>query len=194
MKFTTAAIALLSAALTLAAPTSLEERQEPAYVGFAVPSVLKVHDIPTNLNTASTKTSTLRSGNQETSTLYDIPIPRAAAGRTCRVVLRSGAAGDFVLGTRTVDLFSNTFTNLAKLTSGNLRNQHLARLVYTPSSGLYAYDENTVPDSPAKSFPCPAGTTLHCETVAVGGYSVNVIAQASAAGTTAPNGISVGWY
>ncbi|KAI1745485.1 hypothetical protein F4680DRAFT_442958 [Xylaria scruposa] len=59
MKYATAALGLLSATLSAAAPTTT--------AGYAVPSILKVHSINDNSNTQGVKTSTVRSGTFETN-------------------------------------------------------------------------------------------------------------------------------
>ncbi|KAI0972861.1 hypothetical protein F4678DRAFT_427176 [Xylaria arbuscula] len=185
MKFTTAALALLPATLSVAAPATTS--------GFAVPSVLKIHNITSNLNTADVKTSTIRNGNSETSTLYDIPVPAAAAGRTCGLVFRASGS-DSIQGTGKLDIFKNGFTDLATLNSGNLRDQELARIAFNPNTDNYDFDR--VDFTPTiDSFPCPAGKTLHWESVAVGEFDVNVVAQDFAYdGVHVPNGISVAFW
>jgi hypothetical protein len=185
MKYTTAALSLLSATLSLAAPTTT--------AGYAVPSVLKVHNIATNLNVADVKTSTIRSGNFETSTLYDIPIPAAAAGRTCGLVFHASSA-DSVQGTGSLDFFKNGFTDLAALTQGNLRDQQIARVVFNPNTGFYDFKRSDVTPS-VDSFPCPAGKTLHWEAAAVGQFDINIVKQDFAYdGVHVPNGLSVAWW
>ncbi|GAP83717.2 hypothetical protein SAMD00023353_0501090 [Rosellinia necatrix] len=185
MKYATVALSLLSATLSVAAPTTTS--------GYAVPSILKVHDITTNQNVQGTKTNTSRSGTSESSTLYDIPIPAAAAGRTCGLVFRASGA-DTVQGAAAMDIFKNGFTDLASLTQGNLRDQQLARIVFNPSTG--AYDFKRADFTPTiDSFPCPAGQTLHWEAAAVGEFDVNLVRQDFAYdGVNAPNGISVAWW
>ncbi|KAI1175179.1 hypothetical protein F4777DRAFT_343747 [Nemania sp. FL0916] len=184
MKFTTTALALASATLSAAGPI--------ATVYYAVPSVLKIHTISNNLNTPDVKTSTIRNGNFETSTLYDIPIPAAAAGRTCKLVFRASNS-DTVQGTKSLDMFKNSFTDLGSLKSGNLRDMGIARLVFNPNTGYY--DFNRVDVTPTvESFPCPAGQTLHWEAAAVGDFDVNIVKQDFAYdGSHVPNGISVVW-
>ncbi|KAI0443169.1 hypothetical protein F4803DRAFT_516499 [Xylaria telfairii] len=186
MKFTTAALSLLSATLSVAAPTTTS--------GYAVPSILKIHNIGTNQNYQDYRTNTIRSGNYETSTLYDIPIPASAAGRTCGLVFRSAKPGDTVTGEKALDIFKNLFTDLASLTSGNQRDQELARIVFNPNTGLYEFKRSDVTPT-IDSFPCPAGKTLHWEAAAVGTFDVNVVEQDfSYDGTHIPNGISVAWW
>ncbi|KAI2642176.1 hypothetical protein GGS21DRAFT_501409 [Xylaria nigripes] len=185
MKCTTIALSLLSATLSLAAPTTT--------AGYAVPSILKIHNIGTNLNSQDSKTSTVRNGSFETSTLYDIPIPAAAAGRTCGLVFRASNTDD-IEGTASMDIFSNNWTDLASLTQGNLRNQQLARIIFNPNTD--SYDFKSIDFTPTiDSFPCPASTTLHWESVAVGTFDVNNVRQDFAYdGVHAPNGISVAWW
>ncbi|KAI5922449.1 hypothetical protein F4810DRAFT_673814 [Camillea tinctor] len=194
MKSTTAALCLISATLSLAAPAS-NKRDISNPLGFAVPSILKIHDITSNQNTPAWQTSTVRSGGFETSTLYDIPIPAAAQGRTCGLVFRAGrvGAGDAVQGEQALDVFRNGFTDLASLTEGNLREAQLARIRFDAATGLYAFDETAI--APAiREFPCPTGT-LHWEAAAVGELDVNVVQQDfSYDGTNVPNGISVAWW
>ncbi|KAF2968491.1 hypothetical protein GQX73_g5084 [Xylaria multiplex] len=182
MKFTTVALSLLPATLSVAAPTTT--------AGYAVPSILKVHSISTNKNTQGAQTSTVRSGNFETSTLYDIPIPDAAAGLTCSLVFHA-SGNDAVDGTKSLDIFKNLFTDLSKLESGNQRDQQLARIVFNPATGNYDFKRSDFTPT-IDSFPCPAGKVLHWESVAVGEYDVNVVAQDFAYdGVHVPNGISV---
>ncbi|KAI0131576.1 hypothetical protein F4814DRAFT_445717 [Daldinia grandis] len=46
-----------------------------------------------------------------------------------------------------------------------------------------------------ESFPCPAGKTLHWETVAIGQFDINVIKQDFMVdGTNTPNGLGAGWF
>ncbi|KAI0874968.1 hypothetical protein GGS24DRAFT_457493 [Hypoxylon argillaceum] len=189
MKFTTATLALLSATLSVAAPTTTST----AAPGYAVPSILKVHSINTNANTQGVKTSTVRQGTSETSTLYDIPIPAAAAGRTCGLVFHASSS-DTVQGSAALDIFKNGFTDLASLAQGNLRDQQIARIVFNPSTGNYDFKRADFTPT-VDSFPCPAGQTLHWEAVAVGELDVNIVAQDFAYdGVHVPNGISVSWW
>ncbi|KAI8962039.1 hypothetical protein F5Y11DRAFT_204262 [Daldinia sp. FL1419] len=200
MKYTTAALCLVSATLSLAAPTSsnvVSARDTHAWAGFAVPSIIKNHDITTNLNTQDVQTSTVRNGDFETSTLYDIPIPESATGKTCTLVIHAGRIGngDNVLGEKALDLFKNSFTDLANLPSGNLRDTQLARVRFDDSTGFYDFDKVGFANPAVESFPCPAGKTLHWETVAVGSFDINVIQQDFAVnGANVPNGLSVGWW
>ncbi|KAI1381206.1 hypothetical protein F4677DRAFT_402400 [Hypoxylon crocopeplum] len=201
MKYSTAALCLVSATLSLAAPTTtstkVSARQEHTYAGFAVPSIIKNHDIPSNLNTQDVQTATVRNGGAETSTLYDIPIPESAGGKTCALIIRAAriGAGDNVLGTQEMDIFKNGFTDLAALPSGNLRDAQLARVQFDPVTGFYGFDKVGFANPTIESFPCPAGKTLHWESVAVGEFDVNVIRQDFAVdGANAPNGLSVGWW
>ncbi|XDG03124.1 hypothetical protein ABKA04_002739 [Annulohypoxylon sp. FPYF3050] len=192
MKYTTAALCLISSTLTLAAPTTKRD----AFSGFIVPSVLKVHDINSNLNTASPHTSTIRTANGfETSTLYQIPIPADLSGKTCALVIHATSA-DQIEGTAELDIFNNLFADLSNLPSGNQRNQQLARVKYNSGTGFYDFDTVGFANPKIQSFPCPAGTTLKWESVAVGTYDVNVIAQdfVNVVGSAAPNGLSVGYY
>ncbi|KAI1364270.1 hypothetical protein F5Y08DRAFT_219236 [Xylaria arbuscula] len=183
MKFTTTALALLPAAL--AAPTTTS--------GFAVPSVLKMHDIQTNANWPNTYTNTVRSGTYETSTLYDIPIPASAQGRTCALSFKASGS-DYVEGAQALDIFKGSFTDLASLNSGNLRDQQLARIVFNPATGLYEFKRSDFTPT-IDSFPCPAGKVLHWEAAAVGEFDVNIVAQDFAFdGVNVPNGISVKWW
>ncbi|KAI0517235.1 hypothetical protein F5B22DRAFT_645869 [Xylaria bambusicola] len=185
MKFTTAALALLPATLTVAAPAATS--------GYAVPSVLKIHDIKTNLNKPSTFTSTVRNGNQETSTLYDIPIPAAAAGRTCGLVFTATAADD-LQGTRSIDFFKNLFTDLNSLTSGNRRDQGISRNKFNPATGNYDFVRSDVTPT-VEAFPCPAGKVLHWEAAAVGDFDINNVPQDFAYdGVHVPHGLSVRWW
>ncbi|KAI1132589.1 hypothetical protein F5Y10DRAFT_230907 [Nemania abortiva] len=185
MKYTTAALTLLSATLSVAAPTTTS--------GYAVPSILKVHSVNSNLNEQAWSTSTKRQGTFETSTLYDIPIPAAAAGRTCGLVFHATSA-DNIQGTAALDIFKNSFTDLASLTQGNLRDQQIARIVFNPSTGNYDFKRQDFTPT-VDSFPCPAGNTLHWEAAAVGEFDVNVVAQDFAYdGVHVPNGISVAWW
>ncbi|KAI1403319.1 hypothetical protein F4819DRAFT_231260 [Hypoxylon fuscum] len=201
MKYATAALCLISATLSLAAPTTsnkvVSARGEHAWAGFAVPSIIKNHDITSNLNTQDVQTATVRNGGVETSTLYDIPIPESAAGKTCALVIRAGRIGngDNVLGEQAMDIFKNGFTDLAALPSGNLRDTQLARVRFDAASGFYGFDKVDFANPAVESFPCPAGKTLHWESVAVGEFDINVIQQDfHVVGTNAPNGLSVGWW
>ncbi|KAI1158675.1 hypothetical protein F5B18DRAFT_68989 [Nemania serpens] len=189
MKYT-AAITLLSAAIAAAAPTP----SSTTILGYAVPSVLKVHSISTNLNNQDNRITTVRSGNYETSTLFDIPIPAAAAGRTCGLVVRALEGGDVATGTATLDIFKNLFTDLSTLAQGNQRDQLLARVVFNADTGLYDFKRNDVTPK-IDAFPCPAGQTLHWEAAAVGDFDVNIVAQDfSYAGAHVPNGLSVAFW
>ncbi|KAI0194740.1 hypothetical protein EV127DRAFT_199147 [Xylaria flabelliformis] len=186
MKYATAALGLLSATLSAAAPTTT--------AGYAVPSILKIHSINNNANYQSSQTSTIRSGTYETSTLYDIPIPATAAGRTCGLVFHSANSYDSISGEKALDIFKNGFTDLASLNSGNLRNQELARIVFNADTGFYDFKRSDFTPT-IDSFPCPAGQTLHWEAAAVGQADINVVAQDfSYDGTHVPNGISVAWW
>ncbi|KAK5636595.1 hypothetical protein RRF57_012307 [Xylaria bambusicola] len=185
MKFTTAALTLLPATLTVAAPTTTS--------GYAVPSIMKVHDITSNSNSVTGWTNTVRSGNYETSTLYDIPIPAAAAGRTCGLVFKASGS-DYIQGAQALDIFKNGFTDLASLDSGNLRDQQIARIVFNPATGNYDFKRSDFTPT-VESFPCPAGKVLHWEAAAVGEFDVNIVAQQFGYdGTNVPNGISVAWW
>ena len=201
MKYTTAALCLVSATLSVAAPTApvaqVSGRDQHAYGGFAVPSIIKNHDIASNLNTQDVQTATVRNGGIETSTLYDIPIPEAAAGKTCALVIRAQNVGngDNILGEQAMDVFRNSFTDLASLPSGNLRDTELARVRFDAATGFYNFDKVGFANPAIEAFPCPAGKTLHWETVAVGEFDINVIKQDfSLNGADAPNGLSVGWW
>ncbi|KAI1780309.1 hypothetical protein F4818DRAFT_450878 [Hypoxylon cercidicola] len=205
MKYTTAVLCLASATLSLAAPTTttttttkaVSACDSHAWAGFAVPSIIKNHDIASNLNTQDVQTATVRNGNAETSTLYEIPIPASAAGRTCALVIRAArlGAGDNVLGEQAMDVFRNGFTDLASLPAGNLRDAQLARVRFDAASGFYAFDKVGFANPAVEAFPCPAGQTLHWESVAVGEFDVNVIRQDFwVDGANVPNGLSVGWW
>ncbi|KAI0198772.1 hypothetical protein F4808DRAFT_462532 [Astrocystis sublimbata] len=186
MMYTTVVLTFLSATLAAAAPATK--------AGYAVPSIIKIHNIQTNKNYQDVRTSTVRSGNFETSTLYDIPIPASAAGRTCGLVFRSANVHDAVSGAKALDIFKNGFTNLASLNEGNLRDQELARIVFNPKTHFYEFKRSDVTPT-IDSFPCPAGKTLHWEAAAVGESDFNVVEQDfTYDGTHVPNGISVAWW
>ncbi|KAI0884556.1 uncharacterized protein GGS22DRAFT_144096 [Annulohypoxylon maeteangense] len=192
MQYTTAALCLISATLSLAAPTTKRD----TFSGFIVPSVLKIHDINSNANVASLHTATVRAANNvETSTLYQIPIPASLAGKTCALVIQA-TAGDQVQGTQELDIFNNLFADLNNLPSGNQRNQQLARVKFNSGTGFYDFDTVGFANPKIQSFPCPAGATLKWESVAVGTFDVNVISQdfANVVGAEAPNGLSVGYF
>ncbi|KAI0398891.1 hypothetical protein F4802DRAFT_591649 [Xylaria palmicola] len=185
MQSITLALALLSATLSVAAPTTT--------AGYAVPSILKTHDIITNKNEQAWVTSTIRSGPHETTTLYDIPIPAEAAGRTCGLVFHATNTAT-IAGTGALDIFRNGFTDLASLNEGNLRDQQIARIVFNPNTGFYDFKRGDFTPT-VDAFPCPAGKTLHWESVSVGEYDVNVVAQDFGSdGVNAPSGISVAWW
>ncbi|KAI1111248.1 hypothetical protein F5Y14DRAFT_318945 [Nemania sp. NC0429] len=189
MKYT-AAITLLSATIAAAAPTP----SSTTILGYAVPSVVKIHSINTNINHPDQRINTIRSGTYETSTLFDIPIPASAAGRTCGLVVRAQEGGDVVSGAGSLDVFKNLFTDLASLEQGNQRDQLLARVVFDPATGLYDFKRGDVTPK-IDAFPCPAGQTLHWEAAAVGELDVNIVAQDSGyAGAHVPNGLSVAWW
>ncbi|KAI2468380.1 hypothetical protein F4781DRAFT_398084 [Annulohypoxylon bovei var. microspora] len=195
MQYTTAALCLISATLSLAAPTTKLSARD-AFSGFIVPSVIKTHDISSNANTATGHISTIRAANNvETSTLYQIPVPADLAGKTCALVIRASAY-DNVEGTQEMDVFNNLFADLNNLPSGNQRNQQLARVQFNAASGFYDFDTVGFANPKIQSFPCPAGTTLKWESVAVGTFDVNVIQQASydVVGADAPNGLSIGYF
>ncbi|KAI0594171.1 hypothetical protein F4775DRAFT_606778 [Biscogniauxia sp. FL1348] len=191
-------LCLISATLSLAAPTTLSSpkiavRDVAQAAGFALPSIIKSHDVASNQNTPAYETSTVRSGSAETSTLYDIPVPAGLEGRTCGVVFRAGA-GDSVLGEQALDVFRGGWADLAALAEGNLREEQLARLRFDAATGFYAFDDDAL-DPAIRAFPCPAGAVLHWEAVAVGEFDVNVVAQDfSYDGQNVPNGISVAWW
>ncbi|KAI1193188.1 hypothetical protein F5X97DRAFT_315123 [Nemania serpens] len=186
----TAALTLLSAAVVAAAPTP----SSTTILGYAVPSVVKVHNINTNINNPSQSITTVRSGTYETSTLFDIPIPASAAGRTCGLVVRALEGGDVVTGAASLDIFKNLFTDLASLAQGNQRDQILARVVFNPNNGLYDFKRGDVTPK-IDAFPCPAGQTLHWEAAAVGEFDVNIVGQDSGyGGAHVPNGLSVAWW
>ncbi|KAI1638209.1 hypothetical protein F4809DRAFT_600818 [Biscogniauxia mediterranea] len=201
MKYTAAALCLVSATLSLAAPTTTtstttkvagRDASHPA--GYALPSILKTHDVASNQNTQGSQTETVRNGGVETSTLYDIPIPSGLEGRTCGLVFRAGRAGDTVLGEQALDVFRGGWADLADLAEGNLRGTQLARLRFDAASGLYAFDDSALPPA-VREFPCPAGAVLHWEAAAVGEFDVNIVGQDFAYdGQDVPNGISVAWW
>ncbi|KAI1486693.1 hypothetical protein F5X96DRAFT_653941 [Biscogniauxia mediterranea] len=209
MKYTAAALCLISATLSLAAPTTtttstttkVAGRDAAHPAGYALPTILKVHDVASNQNTAGSQTATVRrndGGGAETSTLYDIPIPSGLEGRTCGLVFRAGrvGAGDTVLGEQALDVFGGGWADLAGLAEGNLRGTQLARLRFdaASASGLYAFDDSALPPS-VREFPCPAGEVLHWEAAAVGEFDVNIVGQDFAYdGQNVPNGISVAWW
>ncbi|KAI1333982.1 hypothetical protein F5Y15DRAFT_430228 [Xylariaceae sp. FL0016] len=191
MQYITAVFSFLSATLTLAAPAPITSRDGSSPLDVAVPTVLKIHNITNNANTADDKTSTVRLGNVETSTLYDIPIPAEASGKTCTLVFKANpGTGDVVSGTMEMDIFRNNFEDLANLTSGNLRDQLLARIIFDAASGSYRFKTEDVTPT-IQSFACPAGKTLHWEAVAVGETDQNIIKQDFTA--AAADGISVAW-
>ncbi|OTB04895.1 hypothetical protein M426DRAFT_261530 [Hypoxylon sp. CI-4A] len=202
MKYTTATLSLISATLSLAAPTittnNLAAREDQAFLGFALPSIIKNHNIATNLNAEDDKTSTIRSGAFETSTLYQIPIPPVAAGKTCALKIRAGhlGTGDSVQGEKAMDIFRSSFTDLATLDMGNLRDVQLARVRFNAATDEYDFDRVGFANPAVESFPCPAGQTLHWESVAVGDFDVNVVEQATFVieGSDVPFGLSVGWW
>ncbi|KAI1204532.1 uncharacterized protein F4807DRAFT_328951 [Annulohypoxylon truncatum] len=192
MKYTTAALCLISATISLAAPTTKRD----AFAGFIVPSVLKIHNVNNNVNTPSVHTSTIRAANGvETSTLYQIPIPSSLQGKTCALVIHATSA-DQIEGTQELDIFNNLFADLNNLPTGNQRNEQLARVKFDAATGFFDFDTVGFANPKIQSFPCPAGNTLKWESVAVGSYDVDVIAQdfANVVGPNAPNGLSVGYY
>lgn len=166
------------------------------FVGFILPTVLKIHDISTNNNEETQKTVTVRKGAAETSTLYEIPVPNDVHGKTCGLVIRAGHlnGGDEIKGTKSIDIFNNTIESLADLNYGNRRNIHLARVDFYEHTGMYRFDHKFYPDG-LKSFPCPAGTTVEWESVAVGDMDSNIIHQDfKVDGQQVPNGLSIGYY
>ncbi|KAI2602310.1 hypothetical protein GGR54DRAFT_529035 [Hypoxylon sp. NC1633] len=204
MQYSTAALCLISATLSLAAPTSISssskaisERQEHGYAGFAVPTIIKIHDGTSGQNTADTQTATARKDGAETSTLYDIPIPGEAAGKTCTLLIRAAKTedGDVSVGEQAMDIFKNRFLDQDGLASGNQRDTQLARVRFDAATGFYQFDEAGFANPSIESFPCPAGKTLHWESVAVGEFDINFIQQDfTVDGANAPNGFSVGWW
>ncbi|KAI1084856.1 hypothetical protein F5B20DRAFT_223280 [Whalleya microplaca] len=195
MKSLNVALCLLSATASLAAPSpQLSSRQVFEYLGVAAPSVVKIHNISTNLNTFSDHTQTVRNGSLETSTLYEIPIPAAAAGRTCRLVIRASnvGSGDVVQGTQALDVFHNTFTDLADLDSGNLRGEEVARVVFNASTGNYDFDTTAFPPT-VDGFPCPSGN-YSLETVAVGDFDVNIFGQNFEDAHAPSEGLGIGYF
>ncbi|KXJ96505.1 hypothetical protein Micbo1qcDRAFT_210773 [Microdochium bolleyi] len=202
MKASTTFIAALSATLTAAAPTTLNNDNtnvaREANSGYIVPTAIKVHDINSNMNYPEYRTSTIRRQGTETSTLYDIPIPESVKGKTCGLIFRAAAIGssDYLDGTKALDIFKGGFTDLSHLNWGNLRDQQLGRIKYDPTNtnGVYAFAKQDVVTK-LDSFPCPHGTTLHWETVAVGEFDVNVVKQDFFwDGTHVPNGLSIRWW
>ncbi|KAK9421586.1 hypothetical protein SUNI508_05516 [Seiridium unicorne] len=166
------------------------------YSGFVLPTLLKIHHIPTNENTEDVQIATQRNGPAETSTLYEIPVPEELAGKTCSLVIRAGLLGNgtIIQGTQAMDIFNNNIESLAKLQSGNLRNLQLARVRFDYKTSLYAFEETVLPPR-IRSFPCPAGKTLEWESVAVGDFDMNVIKQDfESNGQGIPNGLSIGYY
>ncbi|KAH8675539.1 hypothetical protein BX600DRAFT_432111 [Xylariales sp. PMI_506] len=196
MKYSAAAVAIISATGTLAAPAAAKrDYSTPDYLGFVFPSVLKTHSINTNVNTFSDQTVTVRNGNAETSTLYQLPIPAEAAGKTCGLLVRAYYAGDDVEGEQALDIFNNNIDDLAALEQGNFRNQQLARVrLDTSSEGFFVFDES--PIAPLiQSFPCPVGKTLEWESVAVGTADTVIISQDySWDGTNFPNGLTIAFW
>ncbi|KAI1504807.1 hypothetical protein F5X99DRAFT_405809 [Biscogniauxia marginata] len=197
MKYTAAALCLISATLSLAAPTTkVATRDASNAAGFALPSIIKNHDVTSNLNTQDVQTATVRNGGIETSTLYDIPISADLQGRTCGLVFRAAniGNGDNVLGEQALDIFRNGFQDLAALYEGNLRDTQLARIRFDAASGFYQFDEQAIVPA-IREFPCPAGGVLHWESVAVGEFDINVVKQDFVFdGQNVPNGISVAWW
>lgn len=201
MKYATAAT-LLSAAGALAAPAIKTAPRQTSNVtdtsstplGFIFPNVLSIHNVNTNLNVISAKTDTVRVGNSETSTLYQLPIPPNTSGHTCGLVIFAGENGDTVSGTGALDIFNNNIQNLAALGAGNFRNQELARVVFDPATGLFGFDTADVVPL-IESFPCPAGKTLEWESVAVGTSDTVIIQQDfSFDGVNIPNGLTIAFW
>ncbi len=96
MKYTAAAITILAAATgAMAAPATAKgiaarnqtNSNTSGYAGFIFPTVLKNHDVVSNQNTDDVQTATVRNGGGETSTVYSLPIPAEAAGKTCSLVV-----------------------------------------------------------------------------------------------------------
>jgi hypothetical protein len=198
MQCAATAITLLSAATgAFAIPSRFtRDANSTSYAGFIFPNVLKNHDLTSNLNTDDVQTATVRNGGIETSTLYQLPIPESAQGKTCTLVVFAGKVGngDNILGERALDIFNNNIDDLAALGEGNFRNQQLARVRFNSSSALYDFDiANFTPK--IQSFPCPAGKTLEWESVAVGEFDINVIKQDfSFDGVNIPNGLTIAFF
>ncbi|KAJ1338584.1 hypothetical protein MN608_01444 [Microdochium nivale] len=204
MRATTSFVALLSATLIAAAPTPISNEnnnvvaREAPNSGYIVPATIKVHDVNNNQNYPEYRTSTIRRYGTETSTLYDIPIPASVKGKTCGLVFRAAGIGssDYLDGAKALDIFQGGFTDLAHFNWGNLRDQQLGRIRFDPANtnGVYALAKQDLPTK-LDSFPCPAGSTLHWEAVAVGEYDVNVVKQDFFwDGTHVPNGLSIRWW
>ncbi|KAI1872776.1 uncharacterized protein JN550_003650 [Neoarthrinium moseri] len=165
------------------------------YQGFILPSIVKNHDINSNLNTRSSQAVTSRTVNSETSSLFEIPIPANLTGKSCHLVISADVAsnGDAVSGSQAMDIFSTNIVDLVSMRQGNLRNIQQARMRFNTTSGLYTFDE-TILAPRLKDFPCPAGTQLELESVAVGDYDINNIRQDFIYnGQKAPNGLSIGY-
>lgn len=197
---TTAAAALALAAGAIAAPAGASKR-EVEYKGFIVPTVVANHDVNSNLNYLDDKTDTVREPGIETTTLYELPIPEAAAGKICRLVVFAGRVGhgDIVEGEQALDIFNNNIDNLAELKQGNLRNLQLARIRFDEYSGLFDFDLDDF-NAIIDEFPCPAGATLEWESVSVGERNKVVIEQDFAPEGQEnvlyemPNGLSIAFY
>lgn len=203
MKCAAVALTVLSAATgALAVPTrfardsSNSSVSSTSYSGFIFPNVLKNHDLTSNLNTNDVQTATVRNGNIETSTLYQLPIPEDTEGKTCALVIFAGKVGngDNILGEQAMDIFNNNIEDLAALEEGNHRNQQLARVRFNPATGFYDFDATAVTPK-IQSFPCPAGKVLEWESVAVGEFDINVIKQDFwFDGVNTPNGLTIAFF
>ena len=203
MKYTAAALTLLSVASgAFAVPTKIARdavnttAAASTYEGFIFPNVIKNHNLNSNQNTADVQTATVRNGNIETSTLYQLPVPNSAAGKTCALVIFAGRVGngDNILGEQALDIFNNNIQDLATLAQGNFRDQQLARVRFNRDTGLYDFDVDDFTPK-IQSFPCPAGKTLEWESAAVGEFDINVIRQDFAYdGVHIPNGLTIGFY
>ncbi|KAI0392718.1 hypothetical protein F5Y17DRAFT_435225 [Xylariaceae sp. FL0594] len=200
MQYSTAVFALLSlfsASASLAAPTT---NTPAAATGFALPSLIRAHNVTSNANSGVEGSesvpalSTFRRARDEMTTLFDIPIPASAAGRTCALVIKASPPFDVVYDGTKLDIFANGFTDLAVLTQGNLRDRQLARVVFNAHTNVFDFlRADFVPTIDA--FPCPAGKTLHWEAVSVGEDVFTFIAQASVVlGSEVPEGLSVAWF
>lgn len=202
MKYINTALTLLSATGALAAPAAKRAETSTAAgyshpIGFVLPSLIKSHDVNTNVNTQDFQTATVRNGGNELSTLYEIPVPASLAGRTCGLVIAAGklgGGGDNILGEAAMDIFNNNIASLAATAQGNFRNQELARVRFDAATGLYEFDAVDVTPK-IQEFPCPAGKTLEWESVAVGDFDINVIRQDFAFdGQHIPNGLSIAYW
>ncbi|KAJ2904669.1 hypothetical protein MKZ38_007410 [Zalerion maritima] len=195
MKYTVAA-ALAFAAGSMAAPAAASKR-EPEYEGFIVPTVLSVHDVNSNLNNLGETTKTVRQPGIETTTLYEIPVPPEAVGKTCKLVVFSGDEYDIVEDEQALDIFNNNIDDLSALEQGNFRNNLLARVRFDEYSGFFEIDAGDV--TPViDEFTCP-DVILQWESVSVGEKNKVVLKQDFAEyGENVldylPNGLSIAFY